>query len=315
MTSIPPVLCPIDFSESSRGALRYANTIAEHFGVRLRLLVVNDPVLAEASDLAVGPSRLVEDTVHEMERFHTQALGARARAQVDFDVASGKPAPEILRLSRDRDCGLIVMASHGASGFRKLFFGSTTERVLRETAVPMLVTYGTDTGPTDFDDLRKLVRRVLVPVDLSPATSGQVAIAHSISAVLRVPLVLVHVIEPVRPLPSQPGLPTVETERRYRVEAKLEQLTSNVAEGTAPEAIIAYGEPAEEIAKVAGDRGAGLIIMGLHSSPLLGPRMGSVTYRVLCLAHRLVLALPPQAERIPALETGDSAAAVRPITA
>ena len=33
--------------------------------------------------------------------------------------------------------------------------------------------------------------------------------------------------------------------------------------------------------------------MGLHSSPVLGPRMGSVTYRVLCLAHRLVLALPP----------------------
>jgi hypothetical protein len=33
--------------------------------------------------------------------------------------------------------------------------------------------------------------------------------------------------------------------------------------------------------------------MGLHSSAVLGPRMGSVTYRVLCLAHRLVLALPP----------------------
>ena len=57
---------------------------------------------------------------------------------------------------------------------------------------------------------------------------------------------------------------------------------------------MAYGEPAEEIAKVASDRDAGLIVMGLHSSPVLGPRMGSVTYRVLCLAHRLVLALPPE---------------------
>jgi hypothetical protein len=37
--------------------------------------------------------------------------------------------------------------------------------------------------------------------------------------------------------------------------------------------------------------------MGLHSSPLLGPRMGSVTYRVLCLAHTLVLALPPEPAR------------------
>ena len=315
MTSMPPVLCPVDFSESSRGALRYANTIAEHFGARLTLLVVNDPVLAEASHLTATPSRLVDDTVHEIERFHKQALGTRARAQVDFEVASGKPAPEILRVSRDRGCGLIVMASHGASGFRKLFFGSTTERVLRETSVPTLVTSGTDSGPTDFDDLRKLVRRVLVPVDLSAATSTQVAIARKISTALTVPLILAHVIEPVRPLPSHPGLPTVETERRYRVEAELEQLTGEVADGTAPEAIIIYGEPAEEIAKVAGDRGAGLIVMGLHSSPVLGPRMGSVTYRVLCLAHRLVLALPPQPGRTRAVESGDAAASVTPISA
>jgi len=315
MTSIPPVLCPIDFSESSRGALRYANTIAEHFGVRLTLLVVNDPLLAEASHLAAGPARLVEDSVHEMERFHKQALGTRARAQVEFEAASGKPAPEILRVSRERGCGLIVMASHGASGFRKLFFGSTTERVLRETTVPTLVTSGTDTGPTDFEDLRKLVRRVLVPVDLSSATLGQVAIARRISTALTVPLILAHVIEPVRALASHAALPTVETERRYRAEAELEQLCGDVADGTAPEALIIYGEPAEEIAKVAGDRGAGLIVMGLHSSPLLGPRMGSVTYRVLCLAHRLVLALPPQTGRTPAAESDDSVARERPMSA
>ena len=186
--------------------------------------------------------------------------------------------------------------------------------MLRETSVPTLVTSGTDSGPTDFDDLRKLVRRVLVPVDLSAATSTQVAIARKISTALTVPLILAHVIEPVRALASHPGLPTVETERRYRVEAELEQLSGEVADGTAPEAIIIYGEPAEEIAKVAGDRGAGLIVMGLHSSPLLGPRMGSVTYRVLCLAHRLVLALPPQ-PRTPAVESGDAAASVTPISA
>jgi nucleotide-binding universal stress UspA family protein len=47
------------------------------------------------------------------------------------------------------------------------------------------------------------------------------------------------------------------------------------------------------MAKVAHDRDAGLIVMGLHGSPLLGPRMGSVTYRLLRLASTLVLALPP----------------------
>jgi hypothetical protein len=47
--------------------------------------------------------------------------------------------------------------------------------------------------------------------------------------------------------------------------------------------------------KLANTRGAGLIVIGLHSSGLLGPRMGSVTCRVLCLTPALALALPPVA--------------------
>jgi hypothetical protein len=53
------------------------------------------------------------------------------------------------------------------------------------------------------------------------------------------------------------------------------------------------GEPSEEIVKLADARNRHRIVMGLHSSGLLGPRMGSVTYRVLCLTRALVLALPP----------------------
>lgn len=310
MTHSSSVLCPIDFSESSRGALRYAGTIAAHFGARLALLAVNDPLLAEAADLAGSPARLVDDTIHEMEKFYRQAFSTKVKGlgDVQFEVASGKPAPEILRVARERGCDLIVMASHGATGFRKLFFGSTTERVLRETAVPTLVTAGGDLGPMEFDDLKKLVRRVLVPVDLTAATSHQLVIARRLTEALSLPLLLLHVIEPVRStVATQAALPAVETERRYRVEAELERVATAMPAGMAPEALIAYGEPAEEIAKVANDRDAGLIVMGLHSSPLLGPRMGSVTYRVLCLAHRLVLALPPAPASPVRLDVHDAA--------
>ena len=60
------------------------------------------------------------------------------------------------------------------------------------------------------------------------------------------------------------------------------------------ESLVVFGDPAEEAAKVVRDRQAGLVVMGLHGSPLLGPRMGSVTYRMLCLTPTLVLALPPR---------------------
>jgi nucleotide-binding universal stress UspA family protein len=294
------VLCPVDFSESSRGALRYAGTIAAHVGARLTLLAVNDPLLGEAAELTGGQARLVDDTIREMEKFYRQSLGDRATEfrDVQFEVASGKPAPEILRVSRERGCDLIVMASHGSTGFRKLFFGSTTERVLRETVVPTLVTPGGDLGPMEFDDLKKLIRRVLVPADLSVATLDQLVTARGLAEALSLPLLLLHVIEPVRSVVApQAAFPTVETERRYRVEAELDRVATAMSAGMKPEALVAYGEPSEEIAKVANDRDAGLIVMGLHSSPLLGPRMGSVTYRVLCLAHSLVLALPPEPAR------------------
>jgi nucleotide-binding universal stress UspA family protein len=307
MTSITSVLCPIDFSEGSRGALRYANALSAHFSAQLTLLVANDPLLTEAAHLAAGGSHLVSDSVKEMQKFYRQSVG-QPIAAVNFEVASGKPASEILRVSRARHTDLIVMSSHGSSGFRKLFFGSTTERVLRETTVPTLVTSGNDAGPTDITEIRKLVRRVVVPVDLTAATPHQLSVSTGVANALGVPLLLVHVIEPLRPLSGHQDVHTVETERRYRAETELERLTGSSPEGGTPEALIVYGEPAEEIAKVAGDRDAGLIVMGLHSSPLLGPRMGSVTYRVLCLAHRLVLALPPQTDASGRIESGQTVA-------
>jgi nucleotide-binding universal stress UspA family protein len=293
----PSVLCPVDFSEDARGALRYAAALAAHFQTPLTLLAVNDPLLEEAAALSAGPTHLTEDTRRELERFfsHTFERPPKPPADVRLEVVTGKPAAEILRVSRERGCDLLVMGSHGSTGFRKLFFGSTTERVLRETTVPVLVTPGSDSGPLQLHDIPHAVRRVLAPVDLSPASAHQLATTARIAEALQVPWLVLHVIEPVRSMvASTLGLPNMEAERRDRAERQLEATLAFLAPAR-PEMLIAYGEPAEEVAKVAADRNAGLIVMGLHSSPLLGPRMGSVTYRVLCLAHRLVLALPPRA--------------------
>ena len=76
MIRAPSVLCPVDFSENSRGALRYAAAIASHLGARLTLLAVNDPLLVEATQLAAGPDHLVEDTIRHVETFCRHTLAA-----------------------------------------------------------------------------------------------------------------------------------------------------------------------------------------------------------------------------------------------
>jgi nucleotide-binding universal stress UspA family protein len=297
MSARPTILAPVDFSDASRGALRYARVIAEHFGARLVILAVEDPLLTEAIDLGTGHVWDPEDTRRELAHFVSGALGGNPlkTTDVEYEVAVGKPAKQILQIAKEKPCDLIIMSTHGLTGMRKMFFGSTTERVLRETAVPVLAVPATDAVPHSSDDIRRSIGRILVPVDLSPASVYQVQVARALSEALKVSMLATYVVEPVRsPLAAKLHLPSIELERKTRAEDALAELLATVPRGLHPEALVAYGDPAEEIAKVARDRHAGLIVIGLHGSPMLGPRMGSVTYRVLCLVPSLVLALPPK---------------------
>lgn len=296
MNSRPAVLCPIDFSDASRSALRYARAIAEHVDGRLVILAVEDPLLTEAAALGAGTVWNPDDTRHELARFASRALhdNPPKETDVDYAVTVGKPARQILQVAQEATCDLIVMSTHGLTGMRKMFFGSTTERVLRETTIPVLATPPADEGPRSFEDIRRSVGRILVPVDLTGASLRQLQIARGIAEALSVPFLATSIVEPVRsPLAAKLHLPSIELERRTRAEDALAELLATVPQKLHPEALVAYGDPAEEIAKIARDRRAGLIVIGLHGSPMLGPHMGSVTYRVLCLAPALVLALPP----------------------
>ena len=297
MSARPTILAPVDFSDASRGALKYARVIAEHFGARLVVLAVEDPLLTEAIDLGTGHVWDPDDTRRELAKFATGALGGKPleTTEVVYEVAVGTPAQQILRVAKAQPCDLIIMSTHGLTGMRKMFFGSTTERVLRETSVPVLAVPALDAVPQSTEDIRRTLGRILVPVVLSPASLYQLQIARALSQALTVPLLATHVVEPVRsPLAAKLHLPSLELERRARAEDALSELLATVPRSLHPEALVAYGDPAEEIAKVARDRHAGLIVIGLHGSPMLGPRMGSVTYRVVCLVPSLVLALPPK---------------------
>jgi universal stress protein A len=292
----PTVLCPIDFSEASRGALRYAALIAAHFGAGLTIGTVNDPLLADVAEMSDGSGHMTELAGREMERFfhETWPSSPPALAHVRFSLASGKPAAEILALAALAAPSVIVMAAHGATGARKMFIGSTAERVLRETMVPVVIVPAGDPGPAALEDLRGAVRRILLPVDLSGAMTRQMRVASGVADVLGASLVLLHVVEPVRSaLPGYRQRPSADGERRHRAERQFERLLDSLQPAVKAEALVGFGEPAEEIAKVAADRQAGLIVMGLQASPLLGSHMGSVTFRVLCLARVPVVALPP----------------------
>jgi nucleotide-binding universal stress UspA family protein len=132
------ILCPVDFSDHSRAALRQAVALTGSARGRVTALFVNDPLLVAAAAAAYDPRLLAASTDAELRRFVTTSLPAAAARRVRFAAAIGEPGREIVRLATRQGADLIVMGTHGMGAAARLFFGSVTDYVLRHTPVPLL---------------------------------------------------------------------------------------------------------------------------------------------------------------------------------
>jgi nucleotide-binding universal stress UspA family protein len=91
MPQKPTVLCPIDFSDQSRVALRYAALVADHFKARLLLVTVNDLLLVQAAAMAYDAESLELQSHQDLRGFYRDANLAARRAQTTSRMTS---APE-----------------------------------------------------------------------------------------------------------------------------------------------------------------------------------------------------------------------------
>ena len=133
------ILCPVDFSPNSRAALRYAAMLARLSDAHLVVLFVDDPLLATAAATRRGAAALLASTQDELRHFVEGALrNTTPRVSMTVLTKVGKPAPEIVNLAARHGCDVIVMGYRGIGRASRFLFGSTTEEVVRRTAVPVL---------------------------------------------------------------------------------------------------------------------------------------------------------------------------------
>lgn len=144
----PPdrILAPIDFSEPSREALRYAKELASFYEAKLDLLHIVEDRLHPAF---YGPGLMsiydIEPDIEDKARRQLQALYEDTdgpSGPVQFDARRGVPAREIPRYAEQNGCGMIVIATHGLTGLAHFFIGSVAERVVRLTTCPVLTVKG-----------------------------------------------------------------------------------------------------------------------------------------------------------------------------
>lgn len=135
------ILVPVDFSDASRKALRYASAFAAQFQAKLFLVHVvefnvvgSDFGLVELSQIEAD---MRESAVQRLADWLKHEVGAGI--SVDARVQCGRPYLEILETAKTEDVDLILIASHGHSSLAHVVLGSTVERIVRHAPCPVLV--------------------------------------------------------------------------------------------------------------------------------------------------------------------------------
>lgn len=139
--AIKKILVPSDFSAASGNAFRYALRFAQDLGANLLLVHVLEPIpapgyaaLAEGSPLCEGDFAAAGRNLGEWVDSASE-VGVKAK----LALRVGLPAHEIVEIARDHDVDLIVIATHGHTGWKHFCIGSTAERVVRAAPCPVLV--------------------------------------------------------------------------------------------------------------------------------------------------------------------------------
>jgi len=137
------ILVPLDMSEMSFKALRYAVSFARQYGAKLTLLHIIPPVMVATEFAAEAPTprqiTALEKELGEIRETRIpQAVAVDTVVRRDF-------APEgIVAAARELESDLIIIATHGRTGLKHLMMGSTAEKVARTATCPVLVVRETE---------------------------------------------------------------------------------------------------------------------------------------------------------------------------
>jgi universal stress protein A len=138
---IRSILVPIDFSDASKKALRYAVAFAGQFAGKITLLYVVEPVATP--DFAYYPLAMEYEQVMAAGRRELDKVCAKEavkpRLLQDKLVRNGVAHRVITEVAKELKTDLIVISTHGNTGLKHLMLGSTTERVVRHAPCPVLV--------------------------------------------------------------------------------------------------------------------------------------------------------------------------------
>jgi nucleotide-binding universal stress UspA family protein len=265
MTAVPAckrielknVLFLTDFSEPSCDALPFATAVARGYGSKVHAVHVllpstyNYMALEMASTLLDSQEEMAK---MEMERVDAQLTGL---SRDSFIERASNLWDAVSRIVKDRNIDLIVLGTHGRTGFKRALLGSSAEEVFRRSHIPVLMN-----GPASRIGAHSggRFRCILFATDFNAVSTLAAPYAVSLAQENQAQLVLLHSLPQPKPGKSvKPDLSVAEAIHR------LEALVPEEAElWCRPRPLVEHGEPAAQILTVAKQCAADLIVLGVR---------------------------------------------------
>jgi nucleotide-binding universal stress UspA family protein len=249
-----------------------------------------------------GPEGPGSFGLEAMDRDHARAelprfLGTDRHRDVTihYDVSEASPVHKhILTHAEYVGADLLVLGTHGRSGFDRLFFGSVAEKVLRTSHLPVMTV-----PPRVHDDVRgpgDPFKRILYATDFSAGSSAALHYAASLARHAAAQLIAMHVVEPIPVWESATAGGSFDISR-YRASLEAEatrRLHDEVPEwirgGCDTVDVVVTGKPYVELLRVAADRQVDLIVVSIHGRMALDRLVfGSTTEQIVRRAECPVL--------------------------
>jgi nucleotide-binding universal stress UspA family protein len=282
--SIERILCPIDFSDTSQHALAHAAAIARWYEARLALLYV----FANLPTFDLPPLPLEEaDRARLMAQMREFATVVSPGVPVDCQLQeAGLVHQAIVEQVEATKADMLVLGTHGRSGFQRLFLGSVTEKVMRQVRCPSLIV--PPRAPDVAANAPVQFHRILCPIDFSDSSLGALEYAINLAEEADAQLTVLHVSELSLALAQEPFVVDVELSRMYEAAAdearrKLHNLIPEEARAycTVDTAVV-EGRAYREILRRAAEKEVDLIVMGVHGRGALDLILfGSTTHHVI----------------------------------
>ena len=262
MISLAKILLPVDFSERSSLAVRYARDLALHFGSQLTLAHVLQPLHSEVG-IEIAGSMLVDiyrsraaQAERDLDAFESEALAGLTVRRI---LLHGDPASKIVEFARQESVNLIAMPTHGYGTFRRFILGSNTAKVLHDADCPVW------TG-VHIEEVRPIAApfsKILCAVDLGPQSARALRWASWLRQEFQGHLTLIHAIAGH---PESLDEPDLSWRSGIREVAEDELLRLQREIGAEADLVLEAGEPARVICGAAARVGAGTVIIGRGSA-------------------------------------------------